>query len=82
MHKSKRMILRPLDSASTHTSLKQSTKVKEIQCTNLKQKIENAMTRTFLKKKFSLKKNVSGQKQRYKQTQAVPKETQQISEFT
>ena len=40
------------------------------------------MTRTFLKKKFRLKKNVSGQKQRSKQTQAVPKETQQISEFT
>ena len=40
------------------------------------------MTRTFLKKKISLKKNVYGQKQRSKQTQAVPKETQQISEFT
>ena len=37
------------------------------------------MTRTFLKKKFTLKKNVSGQKQRSKQTQAVPKETQKIS---
>ena len=40
------------------------------------------MTRTFLKKKISLKKNVSGQKQRYKQTQAVRKETQQSSNFT
>ena len=38
------------------------------------------MTRTL--KKISLKKTVSGQKQRSKQTQAVPKETQQISKFT
>ena len=50
----------------TQTTLEQRTKVKEIQCTNLKQKIKNAMTRTFLKKKITLKKNVSGQKQRYK----------------
>ena len=37
------------------------------------------MTRNFLKKRIRLKKNVSGQKQRSEQTQAVPKETQQIS---
>ena len=40
------------------------------------------MTRTSLKKKIRLKKNVSGQKQRSKQTQAVPKETQQLTAFT
>ena len=39
------------------------------------------MTRTFLKKQLA-QKNVSGEKQRYKQTQAVPKETQQLSNFT
>ena len=41
------------------------------------------MTRTFFKKKeIYPKKNVSGQKQRYKQTQAVSKENQQSSNFT
>ena len=46
----------------TQTTLKQSTKVKVIYWTDTKQKIENAMTRTFLKNKFTLKKNVFGQK--------------------
>ena len=39
------------------------------------------MTRTFLKKNLG-EKNVSGKKQRSKQTQVVSKETQQISKFT
>ena len=39
------------------------------------------MTRTFLKKNLGEKK-VFGQKQRSKKTQAVPKETQQLTSFT
>ena len=45
-----------------------------------KQKIENAMTRTFLKQ-INLKR-ISGQKQRCIQTLEAPKETQQSSELT
>ena len=46
-----------------------------------KQKIKNAMTRTFLKRKFTLNKGVSSD-QRCIQTLVVSKETQQSSKFT
>ena len=71
------MILTPLDSA---IKIKQhSRKLLRKKKSNAlipKQKIENAITRTFLKKNYP-KKGVSGQKQRCIQTLAVSKETQQ-----
>ena len=76
------MTLPPPDSTSiikqhSHKSLRQKRSNELIP----KQKIENAMTRTFLKKKFTLK-GVSSQKQGHIQTLEASKETQQSSKLT
>ena len=75
------MTLPSPDSASTikkhpHKALRQ----KRPNALIPKQKIENAMTRTFFKK-FNLK-SVFGQKQMCIQTLEASKETQQSSKFT